>query len=331
MYRVGLIGAGTMGRTHADSYARMPGVELAGIFDIRPEAAKKLIDDLKLKNCKAADSADALFNDQDIDVISICVPTPWHKENVTKAAQAGKHIFCEKPMARTSADAKEMLEVCEKAGVRLMIGHVLRFFPEYTRAKQAVASGAVGSPAMVRTTRAGGFPRAWNDWYNKFEWSGGVTLDLVIHDIDWLCWTFGKPVRVFAKGLIEKNMDAVDYALITIRFESGVIAHVEGSWAYPGSFTTKFEIAGSKGLIDYQSPAAAPIRVTLKQTSQGSGGVAVPESPLAESPYYIEDRHFFESLRQGSEFMVTPQDGLTAVRVACAALESIKTGMPVEL
>src|SRR5690606_8031401 len=131
------------------------------------------------------------------------------------AAAAGKHVFCEKPISISIEDAKAMVEACEKAGVTLMVGHVLRFFPEYDAARDAVAGGRLGDPKVIRATRASAFPTWGSDnWFADESRSGGPIVDLIIHDIDWIRWTFGEVQRVYAKRTER-------YALVTLRLESG--------------------------------------------------------------------------------------------------------------
>lgn len=119
-----------------------------------------------------------------------------------------------------------MMDVCERQQVKLYVGQVLRFFPEYSQAKQVIERGDIGKAAVVRTSRVSGFPRGWNDWYADVQKSGGVAVYLGIHDFDFLRWCFGEVERVFAKGLSGKELPKKDYALVT------VIAHIEGSWSH---------------------------------------------------------------------------------------------------
>ncbi|UUZ86204.1 Gfo/Idh/MocA family oxidoreductase [Paenibacillus sp. P26] len=328
MHHVLVIGAGTMGSVHAEAYAAMNHVKLVGIVDIRQEVAGKLADKLQTRVFGTVE--EALEQSERIDVIDVCLPTYLHKEYVKKAAEAGKHVICEKPLARTLEDAQEMIEFCREKNVRLFVGHVLRFFPEYREAKKLVDQGAIGDAAVVRTTRGGGFPRAWNHWYADFQNSGGLVLDMIIHDFDFLRWCFGEVERVYAKSLLGRGHYDVDYALVTLRFVSGTIAHVEGTWAHD-RFMMKFELAGKKGMIDFDSTSDRPLVSTSREVAGGSVGVAVPESPLKRSSYYLELEHFLSCLEKGSNPIVTAQDAYEAMRIALAALESIKTGKPVEL
>ncbi len=327
-YRVGLIGAGTMGRTHARQWERIPDVELVGVLDPRTDAAQAL--------GTAFGDWEALTAQARPDIIDICTPTPTHRDYVGRAAAAGLAVFAEKPLARTLADCDAIVEVVERAGVPFMAGHVVRYFPEYAAAKRLVDAGGVGTPAAVRTARMGGFPDTGHadNWYADSARSGGVVLDLILHDFDWLRWTFGPVARVFARGLYGRAECAgrMDYALVTLRFASGVVGHVTGSWAHPGGFRTTLEVAGDGGLIEHDSARSAPLTASLR-VAGGGGGVAVPESPMApdEDPYFLELAAFVAALKAGTPPPVGVHDAREAVRIALAALESIETGKVVTL
>ena len=329
MKRIGVVGLGSMGGLHSLQWMQMPNVELVGVADIRPDHAAEMAK--KRGGCKSFGSLLEMLDGVELDAVDICVPTPWHKELTLQAAAAGKHVCCEKPMARSLADCQAMIDACENAGVRLFIAHVLRFFYEFKKGKELVASGAVGNPAIVRSSRGGSFPRAWNDWFANFEWSGGVILDTIIHDFDWLRWTFGDVERVYARGLLKAGLDHTDYGLVTMRFKSGVIGHTEGTWARYGAFSTHFDIAGDAGLITHNALKSMPVQIDLKATEGGKAGVQVPSSPVPVSPYYLELEHFANCLETGEEFSILPIDGYKAVEIALAALESIETGKPVTL
>lgn len=326
MLRVGIVGAGTMGRTHASAYTKLPNAQLAGFYDADRAFAERIAPQF---GAKVFESYDALL--QQVDMVDICTPTPTHLELVLRAASAGKHILCEKPLGRTLEQCEQMIESVNKAGVTLMPAQVLRFFPEFKQARDLVLAGAVGKPAAIRTRRGGSYPRATNDWYADFEQSGGPILDMVIHDFDWLRWTFGEVERVFAKALTFKKLDHIDYALITLRLKSGAIAHVEANWADPGGFKMDFEIAGDVGMIAFDSRFAMPLTVAKQDAGSGSGGVAVPESPLAEDPYMLEIQHFVYSVLAGQKPSITAEDGMKAVEIALAAIESAHTGKVIRL
>ncbi|WP_082235346.1 Gfo/Idh/MocA family protein [Halobacillus massiliensis] len=328
MKNILLIGAGTMGTVHAQTYQSIKDANLVGIVDFRKEKANELA---KASETQAFYSLeDAVEELEQIDLIDICLPTHLHKEYVQKAADLGVHVCCEKPLALTLEEADEMMNYCDEKGVRLFVGHVVRFFPEYVQAKEKVEQGVIGKPAVVRTSRGGVFPTGWTDWYADFNKSGGLLLDLVIHDFDYLRWCFGEVERVFAKNLSSRRNDRNDYSLVTLRFNNGIIAHVEGTWAHEG-FSSKFEFAGTKGIIDYDSSEVSPVRAVKKSPVQQTSGVVVPESPLKATPFYKELSHFIECLEKDQEPIVTPQDGYKAMEIAFAAKKSAETGEPVYL
>ena len=327
-YRVALIGAGTMGSVHAKHWNSVPGAELVGVLDPRLDAARAL--------GPAFTDWETLLSQTKPDIVDVCTPTPFHREYVEKAAAAGRAIFVEKPMARSLADCDAMLAAVERAGVPAMSGHVLRYFPEYAAAKRLVDSGAVGAPAAIRTARMAGFPDLGSrpNWYGDPDQSGGLVLDMILHDFDWLRWTFGPVLRVYAKGVYNRRefRGRLDYALVTLRFQSDAVAHVTGSWAHPGGFRTTLEVAGDRGLIEHDSASSAPLTISLRAKS-GAGGVAVPESPMAsgEDPYYQEIAAFVAALETNQTPPVTFQDARDATEIALAALQSIDTGKVVTL
>ena len=328
-YRVGLIGAGNIGEVHAKQWGLLPDAELVGVLDPRTDAAAAL--------GTAYSDWETLLAEAKPDIIDICVPTPLHREYVERAAAAGLAIFVEKPLGRTLADCDAIVAAVEKAGVAASVGHVVRFFPEYAEAKRLVDSGAVGRPAAIRTARMGGFPRLAGrpNWYADPAQSGGVALDLILHDFDWLRWTFGPVSRVFAQGLYgqKEHLGERDYALVTLRFQSGAVGHVTGSWAHPGGFRTTLEVAGDGGLIEQDSAKTVPLLSALRSASGGGGGVAFPESPMAptDDPYYKELAAFVEALKSNGPMPVTVGEAREAVRIGLAALESMETGKVVTL
>ncbi|MEN6357388.1 MAG: Gfo/Idh/MocA family oxidoreductase [Armatimonadota bacterium] len=328
MLKVALVGAGNMARVHACAYAQMDEAELVAVCDINPDAASKLAETY---NIQAFSDFAEMISKVDVDVVDVCTPTYAHLECIKAAAEAGKNVACEKPLARTVSQAQEAARICEEAGVTLFVAHVLRWFPEYSKLKKLIDDGAIGDVVEIRNVRSGAHPRDPESWYSDYKKSGGVVLDLIIHDFDWLRWCFGKVRRVYARGLVDSKVPLTDYALVTIRFESGVIAHVEGGWARPSGFITSVEAAGTKGLLSYSNSDSAPLVIERKAAEGETMSIAVPESPTLENPYYQELRHFINCLENGEKPDVTPDDGIEAVKIAEAALRSISSGQPVVL
>jgi UDP-N-acetylglucosamine 3-dehydrogenase len=335
MLKVALAGAGGMAKMHAGCYVKIANAQLVGVYDIRPEVAAALAEP---HSARPFGEFDAMLRECRPDIVDVCTPTPSHADYVCRAAGLANElgirgISTEKPMARAVEECDRMAEACGAADIPLFVAHVVRFFPEFALAKRQIDGGAVGAPAAIRTRRGGPMPRGWNDWYADFDLSGGCILDLIVHDFDWLRWTFGEVERVYAKGLLQSQLPAFDYALVTLRFVSGAIGHVEGTWADPGGFSVTMEVAGDKGLLEYNfnQPTGRPFRAALQARARAEGGVALPESPLAVNPYQLELQHFVDCVEQGVTPDITPADGRAAVEIACAAIDSIKCGRPVTL
>lgn len=327
MRRVGIIGAGLIGSWHAARWQNLP-VEFVGFYDHTPENAERAAKEFGVGTFN---SLDALL--ANVDLVDVCTPTPAHKEGVLAAAAAGKAVVCEKPIARHLKDAEEMIKACETAGVPLFIAHVVRFFPQYAKAKALQDAGELGRPGVLRTVRAGSFPRPDPDtWYNSFEEGGGVVMDLSIHDLDFARWLFGDVERIFARGLTFAGQSMRDHSLITLRFKNGAIGHIEGSWASPpGQFRTALEVAGEGSLLEWDSSDPSPFTLQLDTAKTGDEKIPGADNPLAatDDPYYLELKHVLESLDADEPFLISPHDGLMALKLSLAAIESIRTGQPV--
>ncbi len=333
MIRIAVIGAGGMGAVHIRVLRTMPDVEITWIADQNLDRAAEFA--ARIGALATSDNAEAIGAD-DVDAIIVATPTRFHRPVVELAAAHGKHVFCEKPIARSLEDATEMVATCERAGVRLMIGHVVRFFPEYVRAHEVLTAGTLGRIGIVRTSRLSVSPQGTRAWFNDITQSGGMVVDLMIHELDTLRWWFGDVERIFAKGLsFTPYQPTRDYALATLRFTSGVIAHVEASWAHAG-FRTLFEIAGEHGTLRHDSEAAA----TMRRERSGWAESIATDTPLppvslgssaGDRPYAAELRHFIDRIADGQPFLTGGIEGLRALELALATLDSIQSGRPVSL
>lgn len=329
MRRVGIVGAGLIGSWHAARWRELP-VELVGFYDAAPENAARAA---RTFGGSAFEQLDALL--RAVDLVDICTPTPFHKEAVLAAAAAGKAMVCEKPLARHLRDAEAMVDACVAAGVPLFVAQVVRFFPQYAKAKALQDAGELGRPGVLRTVRAGSFPRPNPDsWYSSFTQGGGVVMDLAIHDLDFARWIYGEVERVFARGLTFSGETMRDHALITLRFQNGAVGHIEASWAAPpGEFRTALELAGTGTLLEWDSSDPSPFTVNVDHAGTGDEKIPGADSPLAPTsdPYYLELKHVLECLDADAPFLVSPQDGLMALKLALAAIASMKSGQPVAL
>jgi len=326
--RLGIVGAGTIGTVHGLASRETDETSVIAVASRSVGHARDLADRL---GARVHDSPEALMLDPEIDAVVVASPTFTHETYALLAAANGKHVICEKPLARNLASAEKMVAAAERAGVKLLAAHVVRFFPEFASLRQAVLDGQVGNPGVVRMSRAAAFPRGTGEWRNRPDLSGGVILDMALHDLDWLLWTFGPAKRVYAKGLYNRGYSFLDYALITVRLASGTIAHVEGSWAETQGFRTHGEVAGDAGLLTYDSDETEVLSVALHQPPSTPPGVAVPTSYTATSPYVLQLERSARCIRGTADPMTTPKEALDTLRLSLAALESVETGQPITL
>jgi predicted dehydrogenase len=326
--RVGLVGAGFMGEAHSVAW-RSLGVASLTIYDSIPAAADHLAG---LFDAAAARSLDELFEAS--DVVDVCTPTYLHREVVVAAAAAGRPAICEKPLARTVADGEAMIAACRAAGVPLFVAHVVRYINEYVAAKQAVEAGRVGRLAVIRLRRESSRPnKPAGHWFFDPARSGGMMLDLLIHDYDYARYLAGDVESVWARTVRDSSGAEVDFGFAVLRHVSGAITHVSGGWVYPWPvFRTGFEIAGDAGLIAYESTDTTPVTSYLiGERAAGEAGTGLPDSPVTENPWALELADFVASIQGGGPPRVSAQDGLEAVKIATAVIESSRTGHPVSL
>ena len=326
--RIGVVGSGFMGGVHAAAW-RAAGAPITSLLtrpdsDTGPELARR-------SGATAVTDWDEFL--AGVDVVDLCTPTHLHAEEVLRVAAAGKAVVVEKPLARTAAQAAELVTTCERLGVPLLVGHVLRFNPEYARAKQVVDRGDIGTPAVLRLARNRSLPEKPGDnWFTDDEKSGGVVLDLMIHDLDYARWVAGPITSVYARSVRTSRPGTdVDHAVALLTHAAGAITHLEASWAHPPSvFHTYLEIAGTTGLLQSDSDRTTALRPALRDPA-AQGVVSLPSSPLAHSAFELQMRSFLDVLAGRAEPLVSARDALAAVRAAEAAVESLHTGLPVSV
>ena len=314
--RIGILGAGGMGNVHARHARRIPGTEL--FFFERDKAKAKEF--ASKHEATSGDSPEDLI--KRADIVDICLPSDLHFEFASKSVAAGKAIFVEKPLTKTLDEVAKLVRAAAKANVPFGVAHVVRFFPEFREAHGVVKSGKIGTPAAARTRRGGPAPRKGaDDWFMDHTRSGGVLLDLAVHDFDWLRWTLGEVKFLYARSVGAKTMQGPDYALTTLTFDSGAVAHVEATWMDLGGFRTTFEVCGSGGMIEFDSRVVPTLRTS-------ADGKTINEAPLADDddPYYRQLLGFVDAVREGKQPPVTGYDGLMALSIAHAAIESATTG-----
>lgn len=314
-----------MGRMHASVYRVLEGAELVAIVDKNGESAAKLGEGLPTYS-----SLDELLRAEQVDVIDICLPTDLHAEYTIRAAEAKKHVFCEKPMALRLADAHAMKEACDRNGVRLMIGHCIRFWPEYAHLKKLIDGCSLGRLLSVSLLRFGAFP-SWSsdNWLADETRAGGGALDMHIHDTDYALYALGKPSSLHSWGSVDGR--GCSQIFTTMTFESGTIAHLEGGWNLPAGtpFKHAFRAIFERGAAIMD---AGPLTIF----EDGKEPV-VPEFPKMEAAgggnisdlggYYFELKDFVEKLRSGEPFVIsTPESSLLSLETALQEIEMAKSG-----
>jgi myo-inositol 2-dehydrogenase/D-chiro-inositol 1-dehydrogenase len=320
--RVGLIGAGGISRVHADGWRALG----AAVTVYSHEGAETLAAQYGFA---VAPSLHELL--AAADIVDIVTPTTSHAPLARTAIRAGKHVVCEKPLAGTVDDAREVVDAAREAGVRLFPAHVVRYFPDYAALRDEVQAGRVGEPAVLRFVRGGEAPRT-GTWFHDVNSGGGIVRDQMIHDLDQALWMAGDIVRVYAtQSAPAGDADAPDAvtAHVVLTHAGGALSHVQGTWGARGlPFRTSADIAGAAGTLALDSAPTAS-RVDIPSVHAGDGYLP-PPSPT-ESPYTAQLRDYAAAIAEGRDARVTPDDGLRAVAVAEAAMESLRTGRPVDI
>ncbi len=331
MKNVAVLGAGRIGRIHATNLAALPGVALKYVCDPMGTAAADLAAQLGAR----VSTPEAVFADPAVDVVAIAAPTDAHSDLISRAAAAGKHIFCEKPIDLSVERAQACAEAVRAAGVACMIGFQRRFDPTFNEAKERLARGDIGVPEMlVVTSRDPGAPPA-----KYLQGSGGIFRDMLIHDFDvfrWMLCADGDEAEWLAATgacLVDPEIATVgdiDSAVVTIRTRRGRLAQINASRRAAYGYDQRFEILGSLGML--QCGNHRPSEVLQSDAS----GVHAdkPEHFFLQryrEAYRLELVHFFETLQSGGVFRTTIADGVAAQRLADAASESLRSGQAVHL
>lgn len=285
-------------------------------------------EDLKLdmKKVRAYSDYAAMLADPDIHIIDICSPTWAHHDQATSALASGVHVLLEKPVARTTKEAKRIVEASGHASHYLMPAMCLRFWPEWKMLKDAMDDGRYGKVLAARFRRVGPPPAWGKSHFHDGIKSGGALLDLHIHDVDFINWCFGKPKRVFSSGY-SKFSGSIDHVVSQFEVGNGAIVHAEGGWAMtPGfDFNMSYTVNFEKGTMDYD--VARGPEAVLKIYEEGKDPVVHKASAM--DGYLGEIRYFVDCVKEGKPpSLVTAADGLSAIEVCEAEEMSIRLHQP---
>ncbi len=324
---VGVLGAGRIGRLHTDNLLRMPGVRVKAIADPYADFAA-----WPPPAVATGPDPALVLDDREIEAVLICSPTPTHAPFTEAAAKAGKHVFCEKPIDLDPDRIRRSLEVVARAGVKLQVGFNRRFDPTFARVRRAVTDGEVGEVQIVKITSRD--PEAPPVSY--VESSGGIFLDMTIHDFDMVRFLTGSEVaevHVMGAVLIDPAIGRagdVDTAVTSLRLANGALAVIENSRQAVYGYDQRVEVFGSKGAAEAANETAN--RVTFS----GVDGVRA-DNPLYfflqryQASFVAELEAFFASIRDGSEPPVVGRDGLMSVLIGLAAARSLAEKRPVKV
>ena len=327
---VGLLGCGGMGRSLAQGLASVEAARLVAVWDKAGEAAAALAEQT---GARAAPSLDELLADEEVGAVIVAAPQFAHAELTVAAAEAGKHVFCEKPMATTLAECDRMVEACRRAGVVLMIGQVCRYHAVHGKVRELVASGEYGRPVCITVHRLGG---PWSGavaqpWRLRRETSGGNLMEINAHEIDFMRWVFGDVARVQAAGgtYVNDKLDYPDVALVVMEFKNGAVGFLHSSQASAlGGYGGRVDC--SEGSLDF--PAFWGQGAGVRVGKFGGEATFIPASDIpVENPVAHELRDFVASALAGHPAPVPGEEGRAAVEIALAAYRSIETGSAVDL
>ncbi len=328
---IGIIGAGRIGKVHAETTAyRIPEAALVAISDIDTAAAQDVAQ--RCGGPSVAANADAIFGNPGIDAVLICSSTDTHSELVIAAARAGKHIFCEKPVDQSLPKIDQALAEVERAGVKLQVGFNRRFDPNFARVRQAIANAEIGTPHLMHIISRDPAPPP----ISYIESSGGMFLDMTIHDFDMARFLIGAEVdEIYASAAVRVDPEIgkagdVDTALIVLRFENGVIGTIDNSRKAVYGYDQRVEVLGSAGAISTGN--CYPNEATISNATSVSRDLPLNffMNRYTES-FAVEIRAFVDAVIEDKPVPVTGVDGRIPVVMALAAMKSHKERRPVRL
>ena len=318
--RFGLLGAGRIGKVHAKAVSGDADARLVAVADAFPAAAQAIADayGCDVRSIEAIEAAD------DIDAVVICTPTDTHADLIERFARAGKAIFCEKPVDLDAGRVKACLEVVARTNAKLMVGFNRRFDPHFMAVRRAIDGGRIGEVEMVTiTSRDPGAPPV--DYIKR---SGGIFRDMTIHDFDMARFLLGEePVSVSAHAavLVDKAIgEAGDYDSVSVILEtaSGRQAIISNSRRATYGYDQRIEVHGSTGMVAAENQRPVSIEV-----ANGDGYTRPPLHDFFMTryteAYANEIASFIAAIEKGTPITPSGTDGLAALRLADAALQSV--------
>ena len=328
---VGVIGAGRIGRLHAENLVyRIPQARLLAVSDIFLEAAQRTAAELGIP--AVYQDHRPILDSKEIDAVLICSSTDTHAQLIEEAAEAGKQIFCEKPIALDLARIDAALAAVERAGLKLQIGFNRRFDPNFRRVHEVVAAGQIGTPHILRITSRDPQPPP----ISYIQVSGGLFLDMTIHDFDMARFLMGSEVeQVYAAGgvLVDPSIGQagdIDTAIVTLTFANGALGAIDNSRQAVYGYDQRVEVFGSKGVVNCANNTPHTAVVSDATGVHGALPLFFFVERYTES-YIVEIQAFIDSILNDVPTPVSGWDGRVPVVMGYAALKSLREGRPVRL
>jgi predicted dehydrogenase len=329
---IGVLGVGDMGKRHAENLRRLvPGAELVAVADVASARAKAVAEELEIS--RSFGSLEAMLECKEIRAVFIAAPDRFHAQCVIQAANAGKDILCEKPIALNMHDAYAALDAVNKAGVRLQIGFMRRYDPAYVAAMRRIEAGEIGTPLIFKSVGRDKDEPPLAAYQSALN--GMILYNSTIHDFDVARWLMRDEIaEVHTYTTVAIRPEVAQYgdvvaSLVNLQYRNGAIGNIESYVQAVYAYDVRAEIVGSKGTIFVG---------TLQQTravflsANGSSQTLVDHflTYFADA-YLAEDRDFVQSLLHDKPVRVTGEDGLKALAAAVAAEKSYKQGRPVKV
>ena len=326
---VGLIGCGGMGRSLAKQLVTIESARLVGVTDVNPEAAAGAAQEF---GTQAIQSTEELLAQDGLDAVVIASPGFQHRPLTELAAASGKHVFVEKPMATNVPDCDAMAAAAERAGITLMVGQVLRYYPTWWKILELVRAGEIGTPWAVTLTRISGGWGGWaQPWRNSLELSGGLLMEVNAHEIDFMCQLCGDVERVYAEA-DKYGEDAADYPnlyFVSLRFKNGAVGMLHSSSVSAVSDLSG-KVQGSEGSLVYTNGFGSGGEIRYARIGEEAKVLPINEIEV-EPPVRKELRLFVEAVQKGEPAPIPASEGRRNVQIAMAAYESARTGQAVKL
>ena len=331
MFQIAIIGPGSICRTYMEALKTSEQVKVTAISGRDTDKGRAMAAEYGLPYYV---DQEEMYCTEQLDAVLICTPTFTHEEMVRKAIANKVHIMCEKPFVLDADIAEQLFAEAKAADVRMMVMHVVRFWPEYVKMKEMIRTGALGDIKNVYLNRLSSHP-TWATWHRDPEKSGGGLYDLHIHDVDYLYHVFGKVDSVYAVGK-QENSGCFNNVSTVMKFACGVSAVVEGFMDTTGEFgfTTNVRINGSEAAVEMLNKS-----IYLEDGTRGKTNKLVfysknePEQITAVeryNPYARETEYFAECVQSGDETeMVPSEDVIHVLRILAAVKQSLETGQVV--